>query len=179
MLFDTQEKIITVGNDSIGKVELKSLRYITFEESEWTENYLKKLEPLIEKVNNYCNNSSRKVKLPEGDILDSFYYNTTNSKEIRKKLIELDKEELKEIIKIVQKITDINSVINMYMILLFRTSPEIKTEIEKFQPTDLLVNGKVLTSALLIQIKDFYEAEFEGIAYIPKEDENKSENFTS
>ncbi len=165
MLFKTEEKQVTVGNDIIGKVELKSIKYISVAETEYIDEHLKKYEPLNVKVREYCDNTAKKLKLKSGDVLDSFYSNTTNNREVRAKLVENNAEEVQSILKTIQKVTDVTSTINAYTMLLFRTSEDIKPEVEKFTPLDLLISGKVLTINLLIEVNKFYACEFEGIEY--------------
>lgn len=179
MLFSPETKKIIVGDIAIGTVELESFRYITVSESKFIEDFQLLQKPVEDEVMRYAENVSSKIKESVGDIVDSFYYNTTNSKQVRKKLIEFDSEKYNFILEKLQKVTDQNSALRPYVMLKFRANEEIKNKIKEFLPEDLLISGKVLTKALLIELIHFYKCESDGIEYIYEKDRNiNSENFT-
>jgi hypothetical protein len=178
MLFNTEKKIVTIGNKQIGEVALDSYRYITVPESKFIEEFQVLHKPIEDEVMEYAKATSSKIQEVVGDIVDSFYYNTTNSKAVRKKLIEFDSKKYNYILEKLQKITDGNSALRPYTMLKFRSNDEIKNKIKEFLPEDLLVSGKVLTRALLIELIQFYNCESDGVEYFVSVPEEKKENFT-
>jgi hypothetical protein len=184
MLFKTEEKKVTVGNSNIGEVVLTSFRYITVVEAKFIEDFEKLQEPVRDEILKFSKEIAPKIKEQSGDIIDCFYYNTANSQEIRKKLISHDAELYAKFLEKLQKVTDQNSALKPYTMLKFRSSPEVQEKIKEFLPEDLLIPGKVLTKALLIELIDFYKCESDGIDYVynPQNSEDEksdaSENFT-
>jgi hypothetical protein len=178
MLFTPESKKVIVGDLSIGTVELESFRYITLPESKFIEDFQLLQKPIEDEVMEYAKTISPKIKEPVGDIVDSFYYNTTNSKNVRKKLIEFNSEKYNFILEKLQKVTDQNSALRPYVMLNFRSTDDVKSKIKEFLPEDLLIPGKVLTKSLLVELIHFYKCESDGVEYTYLKDRSiNSENF--
>jgi hypothetical protein len=198
MLINTKKSVVTVGSELIGSIKLVSNLYITNEETEYKEQLLKALDPIREKIKTYCEIAVSKINaklnsLTEeerkkynfssvklGDVMDCFYYNTTNAIDIKSFLIEFDENEFSETLKETQKLNDVISSMNAFTMLKFRVDdPIVKTEIDKLKPQDMLTPGKVCTKALFLELLVFYESEMNSIPYTYESERIKERSETN
>jgi hypothetical protein len=171
MLFEISEpKYVTIGNKQIGEIEnIPVYGFITAEEKDFIALAISEISEAEKMTLEYCEKNKEALQLETGDVLDAIFNDSTNAKEVKEKLQEVDIEGFIEIIKRISLEQDKLISLKAWCILNCRwaTDVEKKEQLSKYNIEDLAVAGRVLSASLFDELNCFFESENANKEYNP------------